>query len=79
MEDEEMMEKTNRLQEIIEEIKELVGEAEEMVAGTSEEASAGAYWIPHILGALDKDHGYLGGSMQTMQDSINELLGMKDE
>ncbi len=43
---------------------------------------AEAYWIPHIVCALSRDHGYLGGSMVTMEDSIQEIaeaLGEEDE
>ncbi len=34
---------------------------------------ADAYWLAHIRCALDKEHGYLGGSMVTMQDTIDAL------
>jgi hypothetical protein len=34
---------------------------------------AQAYWLAHIQTALDRDHGYLGGSMVTMQDTIDAL------
>lgn len=34
---------------------------------------AKSYWIAHIIMALDKEHNYLGGSMFTFQDTINEL------
>lgn len=34
---------------------------------------AEAYWIPHIVCALSHDHGYLGGSMVTLEDTINEI------
>ena len=42
---------------------------------------AEAYWIPHIVCALSRDHGYLGGSMVTMEDTIQEIaeaLGEED-
>ena len=67
------VEELERLAEIKDEIKELIGEAVEMTDGTSEEARARSYWYAHIVGALDSDHGYLGGSMMTMQDSIDAL------
>ena len=35
---------------------------------------AEAYWIPHIVCALSHDHGYLGGSMVTLEDTINEIV-----
>ena len=62
-----------RLAEIRDEIKALVDEASRIVRETIERKTAEAYWIPHILGALDDDHEYLGGSMQTMQDTIDAL------
>ena len=34
---------------------------------------ADTYWLAHIRTALDKEHGYLGGSMVTMQDTIDAL------
>ena len=36
---------------------------------------ADAYWLAHIWTALGHEHGYLGGSMVTMQDTINALQG----
>lgn len=66
-------EMVDRLLEIKDEIKELVGEAQEIVKGTRAEVRATAYWYPHILLALDKESEYLGASMCTMQDTIDEL------
>jgi len=68
-------EKVERMLEIKEEIKDLVSEVVKILrdAEGSTLSRAKAYWIPHIKMALDKDHGYLGGSMVTMQDTINEL------
>lgn len=37
---------------------------------------AAAYWVPHILCALDDEHGYLGGSVVTMQHTIDELRNL---
>jgi hypothetical protein len=34
---------------------------------------ADAYWLAHIRTALDREHGYLSGSMVTMQDTIDAL------
>ena len=63
----------DRLEEIRDEIKTLVDEARRLVRGTIDGKAAEAYWVPHILGALDDDHEFLGGSMTTMQDSIEAL------
>ena len=70
----------DRLREIQEEIEELVGEAMKCIrtAGGST-AQADVYWKPHIIGALRNDHGYLGGSMVTMQDTIEELESQGDD
>lgn len=40
---------------------------------------AKAYWTAHIAMAVDDDHGYLGGSMCTVQSTINELYEFIDD
>ena len=63
-----------RLQQIKDTIKELVYEAQDLLPrGTIEYDRAASYWLPHILMALDSQHDYLGGSMCTMQETINDL------
>lgn len=62
-----------RLEEVKDEILELIGEAEELVKGTSEEDRAGAYWLSHIKGALTNESGIIGGSMYTMEDAIEGI------
>jgi hypothetical protein len=68
-------ESLDRLLEIKEEIKELLDEAIGLVRDHAPGAAsrAEAYWYPHILCALDKDHGYMGGSMYTLQSAIDEM------
>jgi hypothetical protein len=61
------------------EIKELLDNASRLVRGTREEERAKGYWIAHIRCALDKEHGYLGGSMVTMQDTIDALRGNEED
>jgi hypothetical protein len=68
-----------RLEEIKDEIKDLVDEARALVSGTAERRTTEAYWIAHILGALDEDHEFLGGSMTTMQDTIDALREESEE
>lgn len=64
----------DRLEEILNEIKDLVEESQGLIPRDSiVYKRATAYWIPHILGALDKDNEYLCRSMITMSDSIKEL------
>lgn len=68
-----------RLSEIKEEIKELMHEVKSLLGRNDGVwARAKAYWYAHIITALDKEHDYMGSSMTTMQDTINELGGPMD-
>lgn len=64
-----------RLENIKWKIEELIDEAKHIVKGAGGFAyeRARSYWIPHIIIALSKEHDYLGGSMVTMADTIEEL------
>jgi ElaB/YqjD/DUF883 family membrane-anchored ribosome-binding protein len=73
-----MTETIDRLYEIKTEIADLIAEARELLQDTPEAARAEAYWIAHIRCALDNDHDYLGGSMATMQESIDALTAEAD-
>tara|TARA_B100001057_G_scaffold475028_1_gene541356 strand:+ start:82 stop:351 length:270 start_codon:yes stop_codon:yes gene_type:complete len=68
----------NRLKEIKEQIKELLEEAINLVPD-HERARAKCYWYAHISMALDEDHGYLGSSMYSMQDTIKEFDEAEEE
>lgn len=48
-------------------------------AARDEWGSAEAYWWAHIRCALDDNHEYLGGSMETLQDTINALEESEEE
>lgn len=61
------------LRDIKEQIKDMIHQADDMLQGTDEHDEAKNYWIPHILMALDDEHDYLGGSMNSMEDTINAL------
>jgi len=61
-----------RFEEIKEQIKELLDEAFDLVPDHAR-ARAESYWYAHISTALDEDHGYLGGSMCSMQDTLEEF------
>lgn len=71
----ERLDAVERLVEIREEIEELVHEAYDLVKSCDEDEArrADAYWRAHIITALSNDHGYLGGSMATLQDSIDAI------
>ena len=40
---------------------------------------AQSYWLAHARMAITKDHGYLGGSMVDMDDTIAELENAEGE
>lgn len=69
----------DRLEEIKDEIKNLITEALHLMKPDERiHDRARAYWYAHIVMALDKDHMYLGGSMVTMQDTIDEIREDED-
>ena len=70
------------LEEIQQEMLELLSEASELVRDTDEREiyeRARAYWIAQIETIIHNDHGYLGGSMCSMQDTIDELIEIDKE
>ena len=63
-----------RFEDIMVQISDLVNEAYELIpSGTGAKSRAGSYWLPHILGAISNDSGYLGGSAHNMQDTLDEI------
>ena len=62
-----------RLEEIKDEIKALISEALGIFRDHDAESPFRGYAYAHIIGALDKDHEFLGGSFITLQDCIDEL------
>lgn len=40
---------------------------------------AESYWIAHIMTAASNDHGYLGKSMVSLQDTIDEIDDGEDD
>ena len=63
-----------RMEELIEEAKDLVQGADRAVY-----ARAKGYWIAAIITALSKEHEYMGGSMVTMEDTIEELAELAED
>jgi len=61
-----------RFEEIIGEMKELLREAIDLVPEHAR-AQARSYWFAHISMNLDDSHGYMGGSMCSMQDTLEEF------
>jgi len=73
-------EAADRIREIADEIRELLAEAMSIAGGDDMVYTrARSYWYPHILIALGGDHGYLGGSMCSMEDTANELEEDEEE
>lgn len=65
-----------RILEITEEIRELLQEAMDLVRseGTDfDRERARSYWYGQMQIALGGDHGYLGSSMCSMEDTAREL------
>jgi len=67
-----------RFEEIIREIKELLEEAIDLVPDHAR-ARAKAYWYAQIVMALDEDHDYLGGSMCSMKDTLEDFNDIDDD
>ena len=76
---EDTAEIADELEEIQGHMLDLLGEAENLVSGTDEYDRARSYWIAHITTALTDDHGYLGGSMANMQQTIDALREGDDD
>lgn len=66
-------ERVTRLHGIQQDMLALLAEAKQLLRGTEAAARAESYWLAHIRIALDDEHGYLAGSMCTLQDTIDEL------
>lgn len=62
-----------QLKEIQFEIESLVDEAMNLIPEGQAKTRAESYWMPHIITALKNEHQWLGGSLVTMEDTINEL------
>ena len=72
-----------KLEMLQEAMLELLGVAREILGGMEGNAMAyeraDAYWLAHIEMALKKETMYLGGSMMTMEDTIEEVRGGGNE
>ncbi len=72
-------ETTERLNELKEQMLELLEEAKDLIPEGMAKERAKCYWYAHIKTALLKEHEYLGGSLVTMEDTINELIEETEE
>jgi len=70
-------------QELIDELREIqmqmlecLEQAKALIKQSGQEMTlqrAESYWLAHAKMALTNDHGYLGGSMCSMEDTIAEI------
>jgi hypothetical protein len=80
MTDEIKRQRADELAEIQAEMVDLLDRARALLRGTGMvKERAEAYWLAHVETALSDDHDYLGGSMVTMADTIQELRGEDDD
>ncbi len=73
---ERLSEIADELREIQAEILEKLDEAKHLLAEAGLDGSLGqaeSYWIPHIICAVSNEHSYLGGSMYTLADSVEDV------
>ena len=74
-----MSEDKNRFEEIIVEIKDLLDEALDLVPDGLARSRAESYWYSNMIVNVTDDHGYMGGSMCSMQDTLEEFDEEEDE
>ena len=84
-----MSTKTRDRQEIVDElgeiqsqILELVDQARALLRHNEYQGAlmrAEAYWIAHVTTAISNNHGYLGGSTVSLQDTIDEIKDAEDD
>ena len=67
-----------RFEEIKEQFKELLEEAIDLVPHHAR-ARAESYWYAHISTSLDNDHDYMGGSMCSMQDTLEQFYEEEED
>lgn len=71
-----------RLKEIKDQMKDQISEAKDLLRFVKPiiKERAKSYWLSQIETALDSDHNWLGNSMFTMEDTIEDLdCGEEDE
>ena len=72
----------DELGEIQSQILELVEQARALLRRNELQGAlmrAEAYWIAHVTTAISNNHGYLGGSTVSLQDTIDEIKDAEDD
>ena len=71
----------DELGEIQTQILELVEQARALLRNNEYQGAlmrAESYWIAHVTTAISNNHGYLGGSTVSLQDTIEEIENDED-
>ena len=71
----------DELGEIQSQILELVDQARALLRRNELQGAlmrAESYWIAHVTTAISNNHGYLGKSMVSLQDTIDEIKDAED-
>ena len=70
-----LVENAELLQDLKEKLEDALFDVEEIINACPDhiKARAKAYWLSHIKIALTNDHDFMGSSMCSMEDTINEL------
>ena len=72
----------DELGEIQSQILELVDQARALLRRNELQGAlmrAESYWIAHVTTAISNNHGYLGKSMVSLQDTIDEIKDAEDD
>ena len=72
----------DELGEIQSQILELVEQARALLRRNELQGAlmrAESYWIAHVTTAISNNHGYLGGSTVSLQDTIDEIKGAEND
>ena len=78
----ERQEIVDELGEIQSQILELVEQARALLRRNELQGAlmrAESYWIAHVTTAISNNHGYLGKSMVSLQDTIDEIKDAEDD
>ena len=78
----ERQEIVDELGEIQLQILELVEQARALLRRNELQGAlmrAESYWIPHVTTAISNNHGYLGKSTVSLQDTIDEIKDAEDD
>ena len=68
-----MSEEKYRFEEIIGEIRDLLGEALDLVPDGFSRSRAESYWYANMIVNVTEDHGYMSSSMCSMEDTLAEF------